>query len=255
MKSQTLIPLFVVAALWPFLTPALVQAQAAGVQITVVEPKPATIQIIETSDLPQAIVVSAHGKCEYSNDGITFTELTVGHVLYQGAVVRTGEDARTAMFFRRTGTSVRFQQNSVVKLERMTRVTKAGVSTMRTSLNLRKGIIFTVVRSAVPHCTFEIINAAGRAVVEGGPGRYIITADGTHVVAKDSLAPIKVTYETGVTEIAPGQTFQTKDGKLMPLATPEAVLSLIAFDELDTVAELAKETNWPPAAKQPPRIK
>jgi hypothetical protein len=64
----------------------------------------------------------------------------------------------------------------------MTLSTENGLPLVHTLLDLRSGRIFTVVRSEVVGSTFEIRNAAGRAVVKGsGVGRYIITADGTHV--------------------------------------------------------------------------
>jgi hypothetical protein len=234
MKSKTLIPLFVVVALWPLTSATWVQAQPATVQTI-----RTSVQISETSDLPQALVLSVNGKCDYSEDGTTFTALKAGRVFNQGAVVRTGAEARTDLFFRRIGTTVRLQPGTEVKLEKMTRYLKDGQPVMETLLDLRSGRIFTVVRSLVPGSTFEIRNAAGRSVVEGGggKGRYIITADGTHVTDKNSVVPLKVIGETGVTVIAPGQKFNAKDGKMFALAAPEAVEALIDFDELDSLAE------------------
>jgi len=196
------------AALLPFLSPTLSQAQEVKVKI------------FETSDLPRAHAVSVRGKCEYSDDGTTFTELKSGHIFKQGDVVRTGENARADLFFRRIGTTVRLQSGTEIKLETMTRETKDGAPVMKTLLDLRKGRIFTVVRSLVPGSTFEIRNAAGRSVVEGGggKGRYIITADGTHVTEKGSVVPLKVIGETGVTVIAPGMKYSAKEGKQV---TPE----------------------------------
>jgi outer membrane protein OmpA-like peptidoglycan-associated protein len=71
----------------------------------------------------------------------------------------------------------------------------------------------------------------------GGKGRYIVTADGTHVTDKNSAVPLKVFGETGVTVITPGQKFNAKEGKMFPVATPEAVQLLIDFDELDSLVE------------------
>jgi hypothetical protein len=239
MKSKTIIPLCVVVAFGPFLTPALVQAQETKIQIT------------ETSDLPQALVLSVHEKCDYSEDGATFTALRAGHVFKQGAVVRTGEGARTDLFFRRIGTTVRLQPGTEVKLEKMARHMKDGLPVMETLLDLRTGRIFTVVRSLVPGCTFEIRNAAGRSVVEGGggKGRYIITADGTHVTEKNSVVPLKVIGETGVTVVAPGMKYSAKDGKVFALAAPEAVEMLIDFDELNSLLEQLTQPEELPERK------
>jgi len=260
MNSKTLMPLLVAAALWPLTNATLVQAQVETVQSS-----KTSVQIAESSDLPQAVVIVVKGTCEYSEDGRAFAELKADHILYQGVVVRTGEAARADLFFRRIGTTVRLQPNTEMKLEKMTRSTnKEGLSEMHTLLDLRKGRIFTVVRSFVAGCTLEIRNAAGRSVVEGtglvytvddagrsvvkpsGSGRYIITADGTHVADKTSLIPLKVIGETGITVIAPGQSFRAKEGKMLPVDAPETVLTLIEWDELRALAD---SFSPPPAAK------
>src|SRR5438046_342544 len=95
-KNTRLCGVWLAALVAPLLTPALAQPQV-------------TIRTNASSDLPQAIVISVRGKCEYSEDGATFTALQSGHVFSQGVVVRTGDDARTDLFFRRIGTTVRIQ--------------------------------------------------------------------------------------------------------------------------------------------------
>ena len=47
---------------------------------------------------PSAMTISVHGKCDYSEDGVTFTKLEHGHSVEQGAIIRTGENARTDLF-------------------------------------------------------------------------------------------------------------------------------------------------------------
>jgi len=197
------------------------------------------VKIGETSEAPQAIVISADGKCSYSEDGAAFHELKAGKVLREGAVIRTGEKARADLFFRRIGTTVRVQSESEMKLEKMTRQMKDGMPVMETLLDLRSGRIFTVVRSLVPGSTLEVKNAAGRSVVEGGggKGRYIITADGTHVTDKDSAVPLKVIGETGITVITAGQKFNAKEGKVFSANPPAEVEELISLDELQSLAE------------------
>src|SRR3954467_5389598 len=98
MNSKLLIPLFV--ALWPMALPTAMPAQTVRVQVA------------EASDVPQALVISVHGKCDYSDDGITFLELKPGHIFMQGAVVRSSEGARTDLLFRRIGTVVRLQSST-----------------------------------------------------------------------------------------------------------------------------------------------
>jgi CheY-like chemotaxis protein len=191
-------------------------------------------------DLPTAMTVSVRGKCECSEDGVTFTNFDSSHVFEQGAIIRTGADARTDLFFRRTGTTVRLQANSEIKLEKMTLTMKDGLPVVYTLLDLRAGRIFTVVRSQIAGNTMEIRNAAGRSVVEGsGIGRYIITADGTHVAAIGSVIPLKLIGENGVTIITAGQQFAKKDGKMIPVSENMWVKDYIQLDELQAIVDKA----------------
>jgi len=176
-------------------------------------------QIQESSVKPNAVTLSVNGPCAYSDDGSTFAKFERGHIFEQNVILRTGDNARADLFFRRTGVTVRLQPGTEVKLEKMSVTVKDGVPVVSTLLDLRQGRIFTVVRSAISGATFEIRNAAGRSVLEGsGVGRYIITADGTHVSAIGSVVPLKVIGENGVTVVAAGQQFTRKDGKTLPLA-------------------------------------
>jgi len=187
---------------------------------------------------PNAVTLSVRGKCDYSEDGVTFTKFERGHIFEQGAIIRTGDDARTDLFLRRTGTTIRLQAGTEMSLEKMTVTMKDGLPVVHTLLDLRAGRIFTVVRSAVDGSTLEIRNAAGRSVVEGsGVGRYIITADGTHVSAIGSVIPLKVIGENGITIIAAGQQFARKDGKPLPVSTSSYVEDLIQLDELQAITD------------------
>ncbi len=193
-----------------------------------------------------AVTLSTHGKCEYSEDGVKFLELEYGQSLGEGAVIRTGEDALADLFFRRTGVAVRLQAGTEIRLEKMTVALKDGLPTVHTLLDLRKGRIFTVVRSEVAGSTLEIRNAAGRSVVEGsGVGRYIITADGTHVTAKGSAIPLKVIGENGITIIAAGQQFARKDGKMQSMRSNRWVNELIQLDQLQAIVETPADKSSP----------
>ena len=142
------------------------------------------------------------------------------------------------LFFRRTGTTVRLQAGTEIRIEKMTLTIKDGLPIVNTLLDLRKGRIFTVVRSNVAGSTLEIRNAAGRSVVEGsGVGRYIITADGTHVAATGSAIPLKLIRENGITVIAAGQQFDPKEGKTLAASPPLWVKDMIELDELQAVTE------------------
>jgi hypothetical protein len=191
-----------------------------------------------TAETHSAMTLSVTGKCDYSTDGVTFTKLERSHILEQGAVIRTGADARVDLFFSRTGTVVRLQEDTQIKLETMSITTQDSLPLVHTLLDLQTGRIFTVVRHNVPGSTMEIKNKDGRAIVEGsGIGRYIITADGTHVAAEHSGLPLKVVHENGITVLSAGQQFSKKDGKMIPLDSTAWVKELIQIDELAAITE------------------
>ena len=110
--------------------PVAVQAQAVKAPSDIAPP-------------PNAMTLSVHGMCDYSLDGVTFTKLEKGHDFEQGAFIRTGENARADLFFRRTGTAVRLQPGTEILLEKMTSTMKDGLPIEHTLLDLRTGRIFT----------------------------------------------------------------------------------------------------------------
>ena len=184
------------------------------------------------------MTLSVLGKCEYCADGVSFADLARGQILEQGAIIRTGDGARTDLFFRRTGTTVRLQANTEIRIETMSAEIKNGIPVGHTLLDLSSGRIFTVVRSEIAGTTFEIKNAAGRSVVEGsGIGRYIITADGTHVTATGSVVPLKVIGESGITVVAAGQQFDKKEGKAFVAPPTLWVKDMIELDELEAATQ------------------
>jgi hypothetical protein len=201
----------------------------------------------ETPDRPTAMTLSVRGGCDYSEDGVTFTKLERTHVLDEGAIVRTGKNASADLFLRRTGTAIRLQPGTEIKLEKMTVTNKDGLPVVHTLLDLRNGRIFAVVRSAVARSTLEIRNAAGRSVVEGsGIGRYIITADGTHVSAEGSIIPLKVIGENGITIVAAGQQFKSKHGKMLSVSPSSWVKEFIELDDLEASTEKLSLEKSPP---------
>jgi DNA-binding response OmpR family regulator len=185
-----------------------------------------------------AVALSVHGKCDCSEDGVTFTNLERGDNIEQGAIVRTGEEAEADLFFRRSGTTVRLQAGTEIRLEKIVVTIKDGHLAEHALLDLRKGRIFTVIRSAVAGSTLEVRNSAGRSVVEGsGVGSYIITADGTHVSAVGSVIPLKVIGENGTTIISAGQQFARQEGKMLPVSSRLYVQDLIQLDKLQALTE------------------
>jgi hypothetical protein len=178
----------------------------------------------------QPVTLRVLGKCDYSEDGITFTNLEPGHVLKQGTVLRTGEDSWADLFFRRTGTTLRLRAGTEIRLDRLAITLKGRLVSVHTVLNLRRGTIFTMFRSAVADDTLEIWNAGGRSVVEGcGVGNYIMTAEGTYITAIGSIIPLKMVGENGTAIIAAGQQFNQQDGKIHPVARTKDLVQMDQF--------------------------
>jgi hypothetical protein len=242
----------VAMAMLQFCLPAAIEAQA------LTQP-PTGLRVISSDSAANTHAVQAHAvrlhaealtvseKCDYSEDGVTFSNFERGHIFEQGAVLRTGDEARTDLFFRRSGTTVRLQPGTEIKLERISTMRKDDHPSEHVILDLRTGSIFAVVRPAVTGSTLEISNAAGRSVVAGsGGGGYIITADGTNVSAFDSLTPIKLISENGITTIAAGQQFTKQDGKISPLSLTSRVKDLNQLDELKASTDELASGNASP---------
>jgi hypothetical protein len=185
-----------------------------------------------------ATALTVLGKCDCSEDGGTFTSFARGQIFAPGAIIRTGEEARADLFFRRSGTTVRLQPGTEIKLEKIAITLKDGHPSEHVALDLHRGKIFAVVRSAATGSTLEIRNAAGLSVVEGnGGGSYIIAADGTYVSAAGSVIPLKLVGENGTAIIAAGQQFTAQDGKMLALSPGSYAKDLAQLDELKASAD------------------
>jgi hypothetical protein len=198
---------------------------------------------------PHAVAVSALGKCDCAEDGLTFSNLECGRGLQQGAVIRTGDGGRADFYFWRTGATLRLEAGTEVKLEQMVIHVRGGRPVMDIALELRAGKILAVVRPAKTDSTLEIRNAAGRTVVQGSRvGRYIITADGIDVSVKDSAAPLSLISASGTLSIAAGEQFTKQKGKTLFVPSALFVQDLAQLDELQAAAQqpLAKESSANP---------
>jgi hypothetical protein len=179
------------------------------------------------------VALTVRGKCDCSEDGVTFTTVERGDAIEPGTIIRTGKEGEMDLFFRRSRTTVRLQAGTNLKLDEVAAIVKEGHLAEHIILDLRSGRIFTVVCSAGVGVKLEISNSAGRSVVEGhGMGRYVITADGTHITAVGSVIPLKLMGENGITTIAAGQQFTKQDGKLLPLSRTSYDKDLVQLDKL-----------------------
>jgi hypothetical protein len=199
------------------------------------------------SVLLHAVALSVHGKCCSSQDSVTFTTLEQGDNIEPGAVIRTSNASEMDLFFQRNGTTVRLLSATEIRLDKIGMTIKDGRLAEHVSLNLRVGSIVTVVRSTVSGNSLEILNAAGRAVVEGsGIGNYVITANGTNISATGSILPLKLMGDHGITIIAAGQQFTTQDGRLLPLSLSSCAKDLSHLGQLmASTAEPAVGTPSP----------
>jgi hypothetical protein len=189
------------------------------------------IEAMNASTVPQAYVLAVNGKCEYSENGSTFLPFKVGHLFKEGDIVRTAADAQTDLFFRRTGTTIRVQPGTEMKLEIMERHLQAGTPVSQTLLHLRTGRIFSIVRASVPGSTFEIRNGGGRSRVEGGD-RYIITADVTGKTGIET-GPLPGGVATGITPVTASTRIGAKEGKFFTSKPSEAEKMLLDMDQME----------------------
>ncbi len=198
-----------------------------------------TVKVYKDSPLPQAVVLSVSSGTLVSPGEGEFKPLKVGDVLNQGAIIRTVQNGKTDLFFRRLAMTVRLNGDSELKLEKMLKLSTDQGPATETILDLRKGRSFCFFRSVIPNTKFEIRHSAGRAVVDGeGMGGYAIDADGAAVTVNSKFIPLKVISETGTAIVAPGEKYDPKSKKVLRLPATEAELTLMQLDELRALAEV-----------------
>ena len=197
--------------------------------------------VVEKDDaaaVPQAIVLKVHGACGYSSGrGGGFRRLRSNHTLFQNAVVRTGKNGSVDLFLRRVGTSVRLQPGTEMVLEQMSRSTAGGLPQTETLLHVLSGRIYIVTGPPLAGNTVEIRNAAGRSVVEGGVGRYVVTADGSQFSENGSIVPPNTAGASGITPIFPGRVYPTREDELRPFEYSEEVQTMMQFDRVQDMGE------------------
>jgi hypothetical protein len=239
------VPLALGTALLQFAT--LPSARAQTVQTV-----PARVLSPTAAADSQAIILSVSGKVEYSEDGTTFSPLKAfkegatvradsddGSVkrlwegsFKEGTVIRTGNEARVDIFLKRMATTVRLQPDSEMKIEKLATPREGSPAAVRAGLAVTKGNVVVAVRSLAAANTLEVRNAGGLAMIGGGgsKGRYLIAADGTPVVDKDSDVPLKYVRDTGVTVIPPGPKSLPKGDKPLPPEPSHSEEMLIQAD-------------------------
>jgi hypothetical protein len=221
--------------------PAATNLVKESKEAAAMESLPGTLPVINMPFARRQVdVLLTNGQCLYSTDGTKFRALQVHDVLYEGAVVRTGPGSWSDLFIRRTGTTVRLAPESLIKIAKLSEAGENGVPVIDTLLELRKGRIFTVIRALTPGSTFEISDAAGHSVIEGGGlGCYMIAAAGPEAADKLVLTPLRVVTQKGTSVIAPGQSYTAIDGATLSLLPSSWETMLIQLDELEAETDKA----------------
>jgi hypothetical protein len=202
-------------------------------------PEHARVKYFQDSPVPQAVVLSVNGPCQYSLDNNKTNNLKAGDVLNEGAIIHTGKKARVDLFLRRLAITVRVTSETDLALEKMAKYAKDDAIVMETILDLRAGQIFCFVRGLVPNSRFEVKHASGRSIVAGeGSGGFEIRADSPVVTQRTSFIPLKVISEKSVSVTAPGEKSDGKEGKTIQLAPTATEDTLMQLDELQALAEL-----------------
>lgn len=175
-----------------------------------------------------------------------FRRLRPNGALYQGAVIRTGRTGTVDLFLRRLGIAVRLQPDSTMVLEQLSRSPLGMFAGTKTVLGIRAGRVYIVNNPSIEAGILEIRNAIGGAVVEGGVGRYIVSADGTQYSVGNALIGPGTPGATGITSIIPGRTFPPITDDLRPFEYSQAVQSMI---EMDRVEDLGRQYERERAAR------
>jgi hypothetical protein len=126
---------------------------------------------------PVAVVLDVQGVCKISNDGKNFRPLQKSSELAEGTTIQTTTSGTADIFLKRMATTVRLKPNSEITVNRVTQK-KDQREEVKTSVNVRKGKMLTVVHANVPGSTLDIKNAAGKTLTDAvAGGHYMVSAD------------------------------------------------------------------------------
>ena len=153
-----------------------------------------------------AKVRAIKGTAQYSQGGDWMT-LTVGKVLKQGAVIKTGPGAQVDLFMKFNGPVVRVTGDTILALDSLKfEKTGTGETVIETKLNLTNGRILGSVTPLAATSTYEVKIPTGTVGIRGT--EYDISANG---VVSVNVGSVVVRYLVGGVmtpfNVNAGQTF------------------------------------------------
>jgi hypothetical protein len=139
-----------------------------------------------------ALTVGVEGSCKYSVDGKNFHTLKANTELPDHAIIRTSHSGKAELFVRRMGATVRLHPDTEITLDRAKIPVKDEQNELKTTIQVQKGEVLTVVHATIPGSTLIVKNATGQTLNNASVGgRYDISAN-----AIQTAGPEKLSFET-----------------------------------------------------------
>jgi hypothetical protein len=136
-----------------------------------------------------ALAVEVDGSCKYSIDGKSFHSLKKNFEIPEHATIRTGHSGNTELFVRRMGATVRLHPDTEIAVDRIKIPIKDEQKELKTTIEVRKGEVLTVVHATIPGSTLDIKNAAGETLKNATVGgRYEISANTIQIAGPEKLS-------------------------------------------------------------------
>jgi hypothetical protein len=196
--------------------------------------------VVNSSSPREVYVIMTHGKCRYSENDEPFNQLRTNQVLHAGATIRTYGRSWADLFFRRTGTTVRVAPESEMRIVKLSQSIENGVPLIQTLVELHSGRIVTTVRALVPGNVFEISDATGRSVIEGGGlGCFMITAPKPNSRDKLLVTPLRLVSQEGPSNVVDGKNYNAANGTNLTLIESQWEGVLIQLDEMESETDRA----------------
>jgi len=195
-------------------------------------------------------VIAVTGKATATKPDGSKTEIKVGDELTAGTELKTENEATVNLFFRRIGTIVQVQTNSVVSLDKLEAEMKDGKLVKRTELSVKQGRILSCVRMLIPES--KVIVRTPKVVFHApgtGMGRFQFSADGSAIVGRRSALTLVADAGGELVTVMPGQTF---DGKSTHAVQVNPAYLEQFVKTMDVLQETARGLTPPPAPEDLP---
>jgi hypothetical protein len=207
---------------------------------------------LEDAPLPKRFgkVISVSGKATATKPDGRTAEIHVGDELPAGTVVKTGKEATVNLFFRRIGTIVQVQTNSVLALDKLEMEMRDGKLVKRTELSLKEGKFLSCIRVLIPESKVIVRTPKATFHVPGtGLGRFQFSADGSAIVGRRSKLTLIADVGGEPIAVMPGYYF---DGKSTNAVQPNPAFFEQFSKAMDILQKTASELTPPPAPEELP---